>query len=103
MKTLGLTQRLHVSWLLAAAGVGIVIGVISVMRVPYGLFAGWMWLVAGMVLVLASLVGARRWLVVVALIGGVLIGLWRGSCGQIGLEHYQTLIGQTVRLTRRLM
>ena len=44
MKSLGLTQRLHVSWLLAAAGVGIVIGVISVMRAPYGLFAGWMWL-----------------------------------------------------------
>ena len=75
MKSLGLTQRLHVSWLLAAAGVGIVIGVISVMRAPYGLFAGWMWLVAGVILALASLVGARRRLVIVALVGGVLIGL----------------------------
>lgn len=75
MKSLGLTQRLHVSWLLAAAGVGIVIGVISVMRAPYGLFAGWMWLGAGMVLALASLVGARRWLVVVALSGISMYGL----------------------------
>lgn len=103
MKSLGLTQRLHVSWLLAAAGVGIVIGVIGVMRAPYGLFAGWMWLVAGMVLALVSLVGARRWLVIVALAGGVLIGLWRGSFGQIGLEHYQALIGQTVRLSGRVL
>lgn len=103
MKSLGLTQRLHVSWLLAAAGVGIVIGVIGVMRAPYGLFAGWMWLGAGVILALASLVGARRWLVVVALIGGALIGLWRGSLGQVGLEHYQTLIGQTVRLSGRVL
>ena len=103
MKSLGLTQRLHVSWLLAAAGVGIVISVIGVMRAPYGLFAGWMWLGAGVILALASLVGARRWLIIVALVGGVLVGLWRGSLGQIGLEHYQTLIGQTVRLSGRVL
>ena len=33
----------------------------------------------------------------------VLVGLWRGSVGQIGLEHYQTLIGQTVRLSGRVL
>ena len=98
-----LTRQLHCSWLVAAAGLGIVVGVMGAGLLPYGTCASWLWLLAGSLLVAWALIGARRWLLLVALAGGVLIGLWRGGVGQIGLEQYRGMIGQTVQLSGRVV
>lgn len=97
-----LSQRLHVSWLIAVVSVGMVIGVVAVQWAPYGYCAHWPWLVSGLVL-LPFLVKQQRWVIVLALMAGLLLGLWRGSVGQVGLEQYQQLMEQTVQVTGRVL
>lgn len=96
-----LTRRLHVSWLIAVASVGLVAGVVAVQWAPYGYCAHWLWLASGLVL-LPLLAKQQRWAIVPALMAGLLLGLWRGSIGQVGLEQYQQLMGQAVRVTGRV-
>lgn len=45
---------------------------------------------------LGAMIGGRMWMVALAFIGGLLIGLWRGSLDQDGLSAYDNLVGQTV-------
>jgi len=91
-----LFQRIHVSWQVAALALGVVIGVIAVMWAPFGVFSSWIWLVAGVTLFVPVVCGQRRWMIVLAILAGVVIGLWRGSLGQIGLDYYDQLFGQEV-------
>jgi competence protein ComEC len=75
---------------------GVVIGVIAAMSLPYGLFSGIGWLLVGIVL-LAPLANVRQaWILLIVVISGVFVGLWRGGVGQIGLDQYDNLIGRQV-------
>ena len=96
-------QKVHLSWLIAAWCIGVTVGVIWVMTLPFGMFAGMGWLLLGMVLLLPIVKTQRRWMVVLALVSGVSVGLWRGSAGQVGLEKYEQLIGQSVTLSGRVL
>ena len=89
-------RELHGSWLVAAWCLGVVIGVIDAMSLPYGLFSGIGWLLVGIVL-LAPLANVRQaWILLIVVISGVFVGLWRGGVGQIGLDQYDNLIGRQV-------
>ena len=89
-------RELHGSWLVAAWCLGVVIGVIAAMSLPYGLFSGIGWLLVGIVL-LAPLANVRQaWILLIVVISGVFVGLWRGGVGQIGLDQYDNLIGRQV-------
>jgi competence protein ComEC len=70
---------------------------------PFGMFAGMGWLFLGFVLLLPIVKTQRRWMIVLALVSGVSVGLWRGSAGQVGLEKYEQLIGQQVALSGRVL
>ncbi|MDO5344050.1 MAG: ComEC/Rec2 family competence protein [Candidatus Saccharibacteria bacterium] len=100
MKRDWLQRPLHISWLVAVWCLGVTIGVIMVMRAPYGWFASLGWLLAGLVLLAPLFIWrqTRVFMVPIVLLSGSLTGLWRGSLGQVGLEEYQSLIGQTVTL-----
>lgn len=91
-----LKAELHVSWLAAGWCLGAVVGVIAVARVPYGLFADWTWLAGGVSLIAPTIFWrpTRRWMMILMLASGMMIGLWRGSLGQVGLEKYQALYGK---------
>ena len=69
-------QKVHISWLVAAWCAGVVVGVIGVMNLPYGTFAGLEWLWLGMVMPLPLLKSQRRWMVLLVLVSGMMIGLW---------------------------
>ncbi len=89
-------RELHGSWLVAVWCLGVVIGVIAAMSLSYGLFSGIGWLLVGIVL-LASLANVRQaWILLIVVISGAFVGLWRGGVGQIGLDQYDNLIGQQV-------
>lgn len=98
-----LAKPIHESWLVAAYSLGVVIGVVAVMGAPYGFFSSWMWLVSGLGLGALTVWKRQRWLVVVVLIAGVLVGLWRGSVGQVGLEHFADLYGRQVVVSGRVL
>lgn len=92
-------QKIHISWLVAAWCLGVVVGVVSVMALPYGLFSGLAWLFLGLVLLIPLVKTQRRWMILLVLVSGALAGLWRGGSGQVGLGHYEQLFGQRVELS----
>lgn len=96
-------HKIHISWLVAMWCVGAVIGVVGVVGLPYGSFAGLEWLLLGAVVLLPALRVQRRWMILLMLVSGLIIGLWRGSVGQVGLEHYEQLIGQRVEISGRVL
>lgn len=98
-----LVTRIHISWLVAAWCLGVVIGVIAVVALPYGVFSGLQWLFLALVLLVPLAGRRRRWMVVLALVSGSIFGIWRGSLGQVGLENYAQLYGTEVRLKGRVL
>lgn len=92
-----LRRSVHVSWMIAIACVGIVVGVILAQQQAW--FGSIAWLLTGIGMCLGASIGARAWMIMLAFAGGMLIGLWRGSLDQGGLSAYDDLIGQTVMIS----
>lgn len=97
-----MSQWLHVSWLVAALSCGVIVGVILVRFVPYGFFADLSWLGVGLC-VCYFLSKQRLWAVVPVIMAGIVLGLWRGSVGQTGLDFYASRIGQVVQVSGRVL
>ena len=95
-------RKIHISWLVASCCTGVVVGVIASMYAPYGLFSGTQWLLLGCVLLLPLVKQQRLWMVVLAVLAGVILGLWRASVGQVGMEQYEELVGQRVEVSGRI-
>ena len=69
---------------------------------PPELFSGSEWLTLAIALLLIVAIKPLRSMVLLAIIGGLLIGLWRGGITQIGLRHYQPYYGQTITLSGKV-
>lgn len=91
-----LKKCLHVSWQIAGVCVGIFAGVVLAAQLQ---LAGIGWLLTGIVLVVVACLRQRLWAVPLAIFGGMLVGLWRGSLEQTALTVYRPLIGKTLTLT----
>lgn len=91
-----LRRKVHVSWLVAWACGGVVAGVVAAQFVPSGWFYSAGWLLSGLALMAMGLWRQRRSAVIVVVVAGGLIGLWRGSISQLTLQPYAKLVGQTV-------
>ena len=91
-----LFEKLHISWLVAAWCLGLTIGVISIHYIPRSFATNPLFLLVG--LAIFVIVASRRWrfFVILVIISGVLIGLWRGEIGRKGVEVYDSLIGKVV-------
>ena len=93
-----LVRRLHSSWHIAAACIGILIGVIiagGLSNVPTASIA---WLLTGSGLVLASCWYSKVGFIITAVTGGFVIGLWRGSVVSTDLVSYEPYIGTSVTI-----
>lgn len=91
--------RMHVSWLIAVSSLGVFGGVL-IAGTPFGrLFLSISWLLTGIALCLFSYVRQRRFVIMFAVLGGLLIGLWRGAIEQSALGDYQQLIDKQVQLS----
>ncbi len=90
---------MHASWLIAAACTSLFIGVVAARELPLGLYTSFAWLLLGSTLVIFSVWRARVWAVIFALVGGMFIGVWRGSLQTADLALYQQLYGAKITLT----
>lgn len=93
------TRKVHVSWLIALLSAGIVVGAAIVPHINSSWFASFVWLFVGV-----SLVGLGVWKnvvyhVPVVVIGGLIIGLWRGSVVSTELIIYEQLYDNTIVVT----
>jgi len=89
-----LFKKLHISWLVAAWCLGLTIGVISIHYIPRSFVANSLFLLVGLAIFVIVAIWRWRVFVILAIISGVLIGLWRGEIGRKGVEVYDSLIGK---------
>ena len=94
-----LRVKVHTSWLIAATCCGVVVGVITVPKLPYSWFYSSVWLVLGLMLMSFCLWRARRYVLPVVFVAGCLLGLWRGSGSQQQLASYGPLMGRSMAVT----
>lgn len=90
------------SWLIALSSVAVFVGVLSASIYTGRLFASIAWLLTGVALCLFAYVRQRRYGIIAAVLGGLLIGLWRGTVEQAALSAYDGLIGGTVKLSGKV-
>ncbi len=92
------SSRVHTSWLITSICLGLIIGV-GVSVFPASIWQnGVPWLIIGIILGSISVTSRLRIMVVVALIAGLSMGLWRGMLARTDLSIYQRYIGQEVRI-----
>ena len=91
-----LFEKLHISWLVAAWCLGLTIGVISIHYIPRSFAANSLFLLVGLTIFIIVAIWRWRFFVILAIISGSLVGLWRGEIGRKGVEVYDSLIGKVV-------
>lgn len=87
-------RKVHSAWWIAWASGGIVVGVAMAPTIQQAGFAELLWLVVGMILIALCLWRQRLYLLPLVIVGGLLVGLWRGSMLQSQLTVYQHVIGK---------
>lgn len=95
--------RIHVSWMIAIAMGAVVCGVAASQYAEPGMFVSVAWLLTGLVLVIHACSYKKAYLIVVVIIGGILIGLWRGSLTMADLQGYQKYYGNNAVLSGRVL
>ncbi|QWQ32159.1 hypothetical protein KOY48_04820 [Candidatus Minimicrobia naudis] len=98
-----LFEKLHISWLLAVWCFGLTIGVISIHYIPRSFASESLFLLVGLVFFFVVMVWRWRFFVILAIISGVLVGLWRGEIGRKGVEVYDSLIGKIAIIQGRVL
>ncbi len=89
------TRKTHVSWLIAGASIGWVIGVWSALYTS----VGELWALGGAIISLGMFVLRKRYAVVVVGIAMGLVGCWYGSASLSDAQRLSPLIGEVVTLT----
>ncbi|OYX35497.1 hypothetical protein B7Z00_05030 [Candidatus Saccharibacteria bacterium 32-50-10] len=96
MRRSWLLAKIHPTWHFTAACLGVVIGVWSARWVPHT--GGLTWLFTSGLLTLLWAMRPRRFMLAAALIGGVCLGVWRGSATQESVAMYDALYGKHVQI-----
>lgn len=99
---LRLSTRVHPSWLVAWASLGLLAGAALCLVVDNDYFVSTAGILAATSLLLISFAGRLRWMTALAFTAGCLIGLWRGSELRLELEAYQPYYGRAVSMKGRV-
>lgn len=73
-----------------------ILGVAAAVLLPVGAFASIAWPLTGLTLVLIACLRRKFAVIPLALIGGMLIGSWRGSVAHYSLQAWQPLFGKEI-------
>ena len=93
-----MSKKMHISWMIAWISWGVLLGIVlSVKTGSY--FLSLSWLAFGASLLIMALISRRKKLIVLALLGGLLLGLFRGTSIYSQQAGYQEFIGQRVELS----
>ena len=82
-------KRIHVSWIVATFAGSIVVGVAIASAWNFNSIS---WLLVGLVSLVFAAWRGRRWVVPIVIVGGVCVGLWRGSVDQTAMSIYSSII-----------
>jgi competence protein ComEC len=90
------SRTIHISWYIAWASAGVLVGVASWTVLPARLHIGAEWAALAAILFFVAALKRLRSMVIVVLLAGVLCGLWRGGEVRAGLSAYVPYIGRSV-------
>lgn len=91
-------RRLHSSWIIAWASLGLLAGVLLSLKTE-GSFIAYCWLAIGSSLLLASLINRKLPFVLLAVVGGIFIGLWRGGQDYPSQNLYRQYVGRQAEVS----
>lgn len=94
-------KKLHSSWQMAAFSAGLIAGVATVIAMPLTLI-GWEWLFAGLLVAIVAVIKQTRWSIILAVVGGSLVGLSLGSFRQVQIEQYAYFYNKEVTLSGKI-
>ena len=97
-----LRSNVHSSWLISLLSCGILIGVIVSQYVLQSIFSSFSYLLLALLIITISFVIRSNYIVPLIIIGGIILGLWRGSVDQTQLAIYQNLYGQNIKITAKV-
>jgi competence protein ComEC len=94
-----LKRRPHVSWLIAILSLALLIGIFVARFVQPTIFGSLIWCIAGVVLIVLALWRRYIFLISLLIVGGIIIGLWRGSIQNIELSNIEKLYNKSIIVT----
>lgn len=98
-----LRRKLHISWLIAIFCGAIIIGLALARSFQMAALSSIVFLLLGLMI---SLIGFSRrylYLIPIVIVGGVIVGIWRGSVHNIDLSDMAAFYGRTATLSGRVM
>lgn len=96
-----ISRKTHVSWLVAVASIGILMGTALAPHTD-STYVSSAWLIIAGSMGLSALISRRRYVLLVMLGAGMIVGLYRGSGQYELLADYQPLYGQQVIIQGRI-
>jgi competence protein ComEC len=89
-------KTLHVSWHIAVVSAGGVIGVAIAPFADARIFSHFVWLIVGFCLVVFVFYKRFIWLIPLTILGGVVLGIWRGATECEGRIAYKAAYGHEI-------
>ena len=93
-----LKRKLHISWLITIACAGIFIGIFLAQYVRDSFFSSIVSLAIAIIFIGISFWRKYIYLIPILIIGGIIIGLWRGSISQDELAKFKPMYGHTISI-----
>ena len=93
-------KTFHSSWLIAWGSIGILIGVILSLRYSY--FVGVEWVVVSFCMAVIAFINRSYLAVILILLSGFFLGIWRGSRQLYAQSGYQKFVGREVKIKGRV-
>lgn len=94
-----LSHPLHSSWLLSFASTGLLAGIIISYASKSTYFSATYWLVIPLAMLAIVIIRQKIAMIILAILAGLVLGLWRGANVQLASVSYDEFIGQAVMLT----
>jgi competence protein ComEC len=98
-----LTRKVHVSWFVAWASAGVLVGGAASLLVRADVYGNVTWLIFAILLLLCLMIRRLRFMLMLGFMAGLLIGLWRGSVERLALTSYEPYYGQKVKLIGKIV
>ncbi len=95
-------KKYHVSWLIGALSLGILVGVVLAVFLDANYFSGVEWLVVSASLMIVSVINRKLLAIFLLILAGVSFGLWRGSIVLVEISRYDNLYGKIVVVEGRV-
>lgn len=92
-------KQIHIVYFITLTAVGILIGSALALIPAMQPFARYHWLIVSSVLAVLVVAKRYRWMLGLALIVGVLLGLWRGASVQLEFTKYKNFYGENVHIS----